>query len=103
MPYKNPERKRQWEREHREQRNARRREQGLDARSGQPTVSNTTSDMTAAQGTLRNSRTYLNSRQQPNDRGKVVIGWAVGVFLVLLGVFASVSSPTVVDGDASPE
>jgi hypothetical protein len=26
MPYKNPERKRQWEREHRDQRNARRRQ-----------------------------------------------------------------------------
>ena len=29
MPYKDPERKRQWEREHREQRNARRRERAI--------------------------------------------------------------------------
>jgi hypothetical protein len=29
MPYKNPERKRQWEQEHREERNARRRKQPL--------------------------------------------------------------------------
>ena len=31
MPYKDPERKRQWEREHREERNARRRAQPLNA------------------------------------------------------------------------
>ncbi len=35
MPYKNPEHKRQWEREHRQERNARRRMQRLDERSGQ--------------------------------------------------------------------
>jgi hypothetical protein len=33
MPYKDPERKRQWELEHRQQRNVRRRMQRLDARS----------------------------------------------------------------------
>jgi len=33
MPYKNPERKRQWEQEHREERNARRRKQPLTIRS----------------------------------------------------------------------
>jgi len=32
MPYKNPERKRQWERDHREQRNARRRKMALQPR-----------------------------------------------------------------------
>jgi len=34
MPYKDPERKRQWEREHREQRNARRRAPGLAVADG---------------------------------------------------------------------
>jgi hypothetical protein len=39
MPYKDPERKRQWEREHRQQRNAQRKLQRLPARSGHATVS----------------------------------------------------------------
>jgi hypothetical protein len=38
MPYKDSERKRQWEREHREQRNARRRMQTQAARSAGPSV-----------------------------------------------------------------
>ena len=33
MPYKNPEDKRRWEREHRQQRNARRRKRSLEVRS----------------------------------------------------------------------
>jgi hypothetical protein len=43
MTYKDPERKRQWEQEHREQRNARRRTQRLAAGSGQPAVPKSTS------------------------------------------------------------
>jgi len=38
MPYKDPERKRQWEREHRLERNARKRKARLDIRSGQPEI-----------------------------------------------------------------
>jgi len=38
MPYKDPERKRQWEREHREQRSTRRTAQRLNARLGQLSI-----------------------------------------------------------------
>jgi hypothetical protein len=38
MPYKDPERKHRWEQEHRQQRNARRRRQVLDARAGQSSI-----------------------------------------------------------------
>jgi hypothetical protein len=38
MPYKDPERKRQWEREHRPERNARRRKAQLGIGSGQPEI-----------------------------------------------------------------
>ena len=41
MPYKDPERKRQWEQEHREQRNARRRAQRLAIRLQKPSVPKT--------------------------------------------------------------
>ncbi len=44
MPYKDPERKRQWEREHREQRNARRRAQCLAMRLLKPSVPKTAPD-----------------------------------------------------------
>lgn len=48
MPYKDPERKRQWKQEHREQRNARRRIQRLDVGSGQPCGPKATPDIAAA-------------------------------------------------------
>jgi len=38
MPYKDPERKRQWERDHRQERNARRRKATLDVGSKQPEI-----------------------------------------------------------------
>jgi hypothetical protein len=44
MPYKDPERKRQWEREHRKQRNATRRLQRLPTRSGPTNASNAVPD-----------------------------------------------------------
>ncbi len=44
MPYKDPERKRQWEQEHRERRNTRRKTQRLAARSGHASVPNAEPD-----------------------------------------------------------
>lgn len=44
MPYKDPERKRQWEREHRSERNARRRKAPLAIGSGQPEILSSTPD-----------------------------------------------------------
>jgi len=67
MPYKNPERKRQWEREHREQRNARRRMQDVNARSGR--------------------------HQKSHDPWKTILGWAIGIGVVLLAI-GGVNPPT---------
>ena len=44
MPYQNPERKRQWERERREKRNAMRRMNRLNARSGYTSIPNPAPD-----------------------------------------------------------
>jgi len=49
MPYKDPDRKRQWEREHREQRNARRRIQHQDGRAARPAGQKPASDRISAQ------------------------------------------------------
>jgi hypothetical protein len=76
MPYKDPERKRQWEREHREQRNERRR-------TSHPAVSS-----------------ELSSVEMPmpdpgSDQGSqgiwILLGLAVATGVVLLAVFAGVS------------
>jgi hypothetical protein len=69
MPYKDPERKRQWEREHREQRNEARRRLREAKNFGSPR------GMTASTTMKRESQTN-------------VVGFAVGVgilFLLLLG------------------
>jgi hypothetical protein len=71
VPYKDPERKRQWENEHRERRNARRKAQRLAARSGLPNVAKLSPDPVAAQN-------------QPSG-WKVLLGLAVGIGIILLG------------------
>lgn len=73
MPYKDLERKRQWEREHRDQRNARRRLQRLAARSGHPRAPKPAPDPV--------------SDQTPKSTWKAIIGWAVGIGVVLLAAF----------------
>lgn len=76
MPYKNPERKRQWEREHRQQRNVRRRMQGLNALSGHQSIPEPAPDPV--------------SDQKPQDTWKTILGLVVGIGVVLLAAFAGV-------------
>jgi hypothetical protein len=79
MPYKDVERKRQWEQQHREQRNARRRAQRLAARSGHLMTPNPAPDPV--------------SRQKPQGTLKTILGWAVGIGVVLLPALARVAPP----------
>lgn len=67
MPYKDPQRKRQWEREHREQRNARRRTIRLAARTVNPK---------AVPDPAPN--------QQPTGGWKVLVGLALGLGIALV-------------------
>jgi Flp pilus assembly protein TadB len=101
MPYKDTERKRQWEQEHREQRNARRRMQRLAARSGQPNVPRpapnpvskarpqTAGKSLAELVRLRKKCLALRtpdprSAQKPGSGWEVIIAVAVGIGVVLL-------------------
>ena len=124
MPYKDPERKRRWEREHRAQRNARRRLQRPPARSGRASVSKAepdpisvlvarlkkrdpkaatatrtsatkpTSDIVAALRNLRRPAPAPVPDQKPQGTWKAILGWAVGIGVVLLAAVASVNPPT---------
>jgi hypothetical protein len=89
MPYNDPERKRQWEQEHREQRNAKRKTQRISARSGQPNAPKSVSDIVAAlrSGTRKRRPTPV-SDQKPKSTWEPFIGLAVGVGVVLLAEFA---------------
>jgi len=92
MPYKDPERKRQWEEEHREQRNAKRRVQRLDAGLGQPSVPRATADIAAALRTqVRERAPDPASDQESQDIWIALFGLAVVIGVVLLAVFAGVS------------
>ena len=79
MSYKDPERKRQWEREHREQRNAARRKQPLPPGSGQYATPKPTRDPI--------------STQQSGDGWKVLASIALGIGVVLLGLALGVPLP----------
>jgi len=68
MPYKDPERKRQWERDHREQRNARRRIQA--ARVGHPSLPKPVPDPVSA--------------QKPTNAWKVL--QTIGGFALVVGI-----------------
>ncbi len=83
MPYKNPERKRQWEREHREQRNAMRKTLRQAERSGYPSVPMPVPDPV--------------STKDSGSGWKVLLGLAVGLGVVLLGVSAGVRLPEIGD------
>lgn len=77
MPYKDPERKKQWEREHREQRNADRRKQRL-AEQPKPDFPGLAPDPVA---------------DRPAKSGwKMIFGLAVGIGVVLLA-FTGVRPP----------
>jgi ferric-dicitrate binding protein FerR (iron transport regulator) len=99
MPYKDPERKRQWEREHREQRNARRRTQRLDAGSGQRTAAKPANAIAAALGSYQKPVLDPASDQKPQGTWKAILGLAVGIGVVLLAALASVTVP--MPGDLS--
>ena len=108
MPYKEPERKRQWEREHRQQRNARRRMQTQAARSGGSSAPKPAHDLAyVAQqaillARLRKPAPGPVSDEKPKSTWKTILGWAVGIGVVLLAAFASVSPRTPGDLGASP-
>jgi ferric-dicitrate binding protein FerR (iron transport regulator) len=93
MPYKDPERKRQWEQEHREQRNAVRRTQRFDAGSGQPSVPKATSDIAAALHTQVRKRAPdpVSDQESQGTWITALLGLAVAIGVVLLAVFAGVS------------
>lgn len=59
MPYKNPERKRQWEREHREKRDPMRRMQRLNARSGHPSIPKSVPDPVLGEKPQGTWKTFL--------------------------------------------
>jgi hypothetical protein len=75
MPYKNPEDKRRWEREHRQQRNAQRRAQRLNPLS-RPVELN---------------EPDTASNQEAKGGWSAVIGLAVGIGIAFLAALAGVS------------
>lgn len=79
MPYKNPEDKRRWEREHREIRNARRR-QIRSKRQTNDFVQQTAPDPA--------------SQQNSTNGWKMLAALAVGVGIALVGAFAGVTLPS---------
>jgi len=93
MPYKNPDHKQQWEREHRKQRNARRRMQRSDEGSRQHTSPKSTFDLRTALRSARKPATKQVSDQKPQGAWKALLGLAVCIGVVLLAVFAGVSLP----------
>ena len=78
MPYKDPERKRQWEREHREQRNARRRALRLTAQTVSP--AKPVPDPAA--------------NQQHTSGWKMFLGLAVGLGMALAAALGGAGLPT---------
>ncbi len=78
MPYKNPEDKRRWEREHREQRNAKRRRRHLGAQM-EPIVPKSAPDPIPD--------------QESTNGWKVIIGLAVGFGVVLLAALGGMFVP----------
>ena len=87
MPYKNPERKHQWEREHREQRNAVRKTQRHNRRSGQHSAPKPVIDIVAA---LRSHRKPPPNpvSNEPKSSWKTILGWALGIGVVVIAIFA---------------
>jgi len=82
MPYKDPERKRQWEREHRTQRNATRRKARVGAGSGQPEI-------------RKSPPEPISDYQQPSTGWNVVAGIVSLVLVVGMILIArwSVAAP----------
>ena len=87
MPYKNPEHKRQWEREHRQQRNVQRRVRRLEGNN----------DLI-----VRNPAPDPISNTKPTNGWKGIVGLAVGLGVVLLAVFSGVNLPDPGFGEPLP-
>ncbi len=102
MAYKDPERKRQWERKHRQQRNARRRMRRLAGRSGQPNVPKSAAEPLAGGARLQMRVPAPIPEQKPQSTLKTVFGWAVGIGVVLLAAFAAVDVPSYDEPGPSP-
>ena len=78
MPYKNPEHKRQWEREHHEQRNAQRRAQRLSAVT-RPIALNPTPKAVSA--------------HEPANGWKLIIALVVVISCAVVGVLSGARMP----------
>ena len=93
MPYKDPEHKRQWEREHREERNARRRKFSSSHSSEPSAISATQSDPNSAQVTLNRMGVATG----------IIMGLAFFLFVLLIRRLASSPEPLQVPELESPE
>lgn len=89
MPYKDPERKRQWEQEHREQRNAQhRKHEDLSVRVAR---------------IVQKAKPVPKTTDKPQGGWKVLVGLAVGLGVVLFATMAGVNHPRSGDlGSAIP-
>jgi len=94
VPYKDPERKRQWEREHRQERSARRKLQRIPARSGESSMSSTTPDRTSMiVARLKKQVCDPVPQQQPTSGWKVLLGVALGLGVLVLAAIAGINLP----------
>lgn len=92
MPYKDPERKRQWERDHREQRNANRRKQQLATRSGRHDASKSLSDTAvASRASLWEPAPDRVPDQKPKSIWRTLLGFGVGIGVMVLGAWLGAS------------
>jgi hypothetical protein len=81
MPYKDPERKRQWEREHRAERNARRRVLRKPVEKALQNISKATATRTTA--------------EKPNATLQFIAGVTLGLGLFVLGLVSVTTSPEI--------
>ncbi len=101
MPYKDPERQRQWEREHREQRNAARRTQRRAARSGHASVSNKGPDaVRVLVARLKKRASDPIPAKKATSGWEILVGSAVVVGVMLFAAFAALNVPP--HGDPGP-
>jgi hypothetical protein len=78
VPYRDPERKRQWEREHREERNARRRKPDVRVR---------------VERILHKPTPDRVAEHKPTSGWTVLLGFAVGLGVVVIAAVAGVNLP----------